>query len=143
MKENLLDKKITSNSLIEEMQKRLYWYERGLKNLRPGQGFCSALIDFITKEKYPELWKYKPWYVVSTGDNFVNFLRLFGPFWFRKWAYRKRVHIFNNIIEDLKIKIDAEISRQKEIKDRLDDLLETNKRIAAKQKELNKLKNLT
>lgn len=130
---------------IELLIKRLNRYEVGLKNLRPGHGFCSALLSSITEEKYPELWRYKPWYVVYSTEHhtFVNFLLIFSnsnSYWFGKWKYRKRVYILKDIIEDLTIKIETEKRRQKEIEDRLDDLLETNRKLAEKRKELNKLK---
>lgn len=67
-------------------------------------GFCLYLNRRLTQENYPELYHYKPWWVIQRKN--LNFINL-NPFtlghhhWFDFYNRKKRIQILEKIIKDM------------------------------------------
>jgi hypothetical protein len=75
-------------------------------NPKASEAFCFLLRKPLTKKNYPELWKYKPWYVIHQGyGEFMNpFIGMDG-YWFKPTNHKKRIKILAEIILNMSLKI--------------------------------------
>lgn len=92
---------------------RLAEYLKVRENLKTfkATGFCRLLQYELTKENYPELYKYKPWWVIDKYKGkkhdgrylhrFYNRFSKYPLFWFDPFNIKKRVKILNKIIKKM------------------------------------------
>ena len=90
-------------------EERLADYKLAKKRLGEDEfcGFCWVLPKILTKEEYPELFAYKPFWVkyikLVTHVRYINYLYRYPyrQYWFHPKNYKKRIKILDKIIKKM------------------------------------------
>ena len=98
-------KEETKEILIERKQDYLYTQIELQKDRRWYNGFCFYLQKDLTKKNYPELFRYKPWYVISSKGNFYNYFISRTRYWFKPTNFIIRPQLLIKAIEEVDHKL--------------------------------------